>query len=431
MEIYCSGIGGIGLSAYAALQKSRGHTVAGSDRSTSAITAGLQVMGIDVHTVQDGSALGGNTDLFVYSEAIPEHAAERVRAQELGIPSRSYFQALGEMFAGGPLVAVCGTHGKSTTTAMVARVLIDAGMDPTVVVGTKVPELGGKNWRNGQGPYAVVEACEYRRSFLALAPTIVLMTTVDGDHFDVFRSVCEYQDAFVEFLGRLPQSGVVITHGSDPDCRSITERSARTVIDADCHSLPKLCVPGVHMQQNAQLVCALGEHLRIPQERVLRSLEAFSGTWRRMELKGTMVSGALVIDDYAHHPVEIRATLRALREAHPQRRIWCVFQPHTFDRTRRLYHQFMQAFSDADIVIVPNIYVAREEAQGEEFNLPQFVLDIAKGSGTTAREGDGLERTKKLLLKEVMADDLVVCMGAGDITSLAGELLMEPSYSVR
>lgn len=423
MEIYCSGIGGIGLSAYAALQQSRGHRVVGSDRSLSAVTDALCAQGISVRTVQDGSALGKNTDLFVYSEAIAENAPERVRAKELHIPSFSYFQALGELFRGTALIAVCGTHGKSTTTAMVARLLLDADFDPTVIVGTKVPELHGSNWRNGQGQYAVLEACEYRRSFLALSPEIVLMTTVDGDHFDAFHTVQEYQEAFVEFLGRLPQNGVVITHGNNPDCRRVAKASRRLVIDADEFPLPVLQIPGVHMQQNAQLVCGLGHHLGIPKEKILHSLSGFTGTWRRMEKKGAMACGALVIDDYAHHPAEIHATLRALREAYPSRRLCCVFQPHTYDRTHKLYDQFVMAFKDADMVIIPDIYVAREEVDALAIDLSKFAADIARGSNTSAIPGKGLENTKKFLLRESRADDLVVCMGAGNITSLAAEIV--------
>ncbi|MDD5469613.1 MAG: Mur ligase domain-containing protein, partial [Candidatus Peribacteraceae bacterium] len=207
MKIYCSGIGGIGLSAYAFLQQKNGHTLLGSDRVESTMTAALSGEGIAVSCEQDGSHIPEDCDLFVYSEAIPQDAPERRKAAELGIRQCSYFQALGELSRDSRVIAVCGTHGKSSTTAMAAKVLMDAGQDPTVVVGTTSPDLGGQNWRKGGSDLFLLEACEYRRSFHHLSPDIILMTNADGDHFDAFASVEEYQQAFVDFLRLLPEGG--------------------------------------------------------------------------------------------------------------------------------------------------------------------------------------------------------------------------------
>src|SRR3989344_4301106 len=230
MKIYCSGIGGSGLSAYAALMNAAGNEVSGSDRTLSDITKDLSGQGIAVSDVQDGFKVPRDADLFVYSEAIPADAPERKKAQEYGIRQLSYFAALGEMSKDYRVVAICGTHGKSSTTAMVAKTLIEAGLDPTVVVGTKVPQLQGRNWRRGESDLFVLEACEYRGSFLHLHPSIILMTNVDGDHFDAYPTIEAYRQAFADFIGRLPAHGVFITHCEDRDCGKLAKASGKIVI---------------------------------------------------------------------------------------------------------------------------------------------------------------------------------------------------------
>ncbi len=426
MRIFCSGIGGIGLSAYASLQHAAGNQVSGSDRGESAVVAALREQGIPVTLTQDGSGIPASTDLFVYSEAIPSDAPERRKAAALGIPQVSYFRALGDLSRPYRLIAVCGTHGKSSTTAMAAKILVDAGLDPTVVVGTRVPDLGGKNWRRGESGLFLVEACEYRRSFHALSPAVALMTTVDGDHFDAYADLTEYQQAFADFLQLLPPDGAVITHaGSDADCRRIAHQSARTVIDADVLPLPELSIPGLHMRQNAQLVLALARFLGVDDARVLTSLRAYRGSWRRLEHKGAW-RGVPVYDDYGHHPKEIRATLAALRELFPQGRIVCVFQPHTHERTLSFYNEFLSAFGDADTVIVPNIYEARKDIERERVDVRQFVADL-RAHGVEAVFGESLPAAAGLLQSpgflSAERGDVLLCLGAGDITNLAGQMI--------
>lgn len=420
MKIYLCGIGGIGMSAYAALQRAMGHDVLGSDRTESDLLDDLRTQGIGVTLMQDGTAVPADADLFVYSEAVPDDHPERVQARASGIRSVSYAQALGELSAGNTVIAVCGTHGKSTTTAMAARVLLDAGLDPTVVVGTKVPELAGRNWRRGAGGLFLLEACEYRHSFHHFSPTTVLMTTVDGDHFDYFPSEDAYREAYVDFLRRLPADGVVITHGSDAACREVALRSGRRLIDADLLPSPELSVPGAHMRQNAQLVLALAEHMGINAAMARTCLQGFSGTWRRMERAGEFQGGIPVVDDYAHHPVEISATLAAMREAYPSKRIVCVFQPHTHDRTLKMYKKFVQSFADADLVILTDTYAARSERDAATVDSVRFAGDIAHASRTAVRYGGTLAATEALLRTELLqAGDVLVCMGAGDVTMLA------------
>lgn len=425
MVIYCSGIGGIGLSAYAALQRAAGNVVRGSDKNDSALIQDLRGQGIEVFLNQDGTHVTADVDLFVYSEAVPPDAPERKKAAELGIEQQSYFKALGALSEPYDVIAICGTHGKSSTTAMAAKVFVDAGLDPTVVVGTKSPDLGGRNWRKGKSNLFIVEACEYRRSFHFLSPDTVALTTVDGDHFDAYGSLDEYRSAFVEFLGRLPEGRPVVFHGSDAACGDVVMAANRPGIDADAKPLPELGVPGEHMRQNARLVLGLAAQYGIAEDVARAALKGFSGTWRRMETKGTRQDGVTVIDDYAHHPAEIRASLQGIREANPGRRVVVVFQPHTHDRTLKLYGEFLPAFADADLVVVPNVYAARGESDGGKVDLAAFIADLAKGSGVEVLDGGGLDGTLAWSAAGLRPNDVVVTMGAGDVTSLAPKILAQ------
>jgi UDP-N-acetylmuramate--alanine ligase len=436
VKIFCSGIGGIGLSAYAAYQRGGGHDVSGSDACDSQLLKDLRSQGVPVATGQDGGAVPGDADLFVYTLALRDDHPEFRKAKRLGIPCKSYFEALGELTSSWKnakcedrnakerkLIAVCGTHGKSSTTAMVAKVLIESGMDPSVILGTKTQELENRNWRRGEGTYFLVEACEYHRSFLHLSTDIILLTNADGDHFDYFKTHEDYISAFGEFVATLPKEGSLITHCSDEHCREIATCAPCAVLDADSFPLAALSVPGSHMQENAKLVLALSQLLKIPQEQALQSLASYTGCWRRMEAKGKSREGAIIIDDYGHHPVEVSATLRALREAHPGKRIVCVFQPHTHDRTIKLYDQFVRAFRDADEVVISNIYDARKNRDSGVVDLTSFVNDVQEKSKVTARNGEGLERTSSTLQKSMREDDVIVTMGAGDVWKV-GEALI-------
>ena len=423
MKIFCSGIGGIGLSAYASQMRIRGHEVCGSDKADSAVIRALRELGISVSLSQDGSAFPEGTDLLVYSEAIQPDAPERVIAGKKGIRSISYFKALGELTKDTELIAICGTHGKSSTTAMAAKVLIDAGKDPNVVVGTKMDELNGKNWRKGDGDLWVVEACEYRRSFHFLSPKLILLTNADGDHFDAFRDMDDYEQAFVDFIGKLPEGAPVIAHGNDTRAVSIIKKAGKKLVDADLMPFPTIATPGLHMRQNAQLTLALAEYLKLDKEKTLESLKNFKGTWRRMELKGETSGGVTVIDDYAHHPAEIKATLAAMREAYPGRRIVCAFQPHTHDRTLKLWKEFSVSFRGASLVIIPNIYDARAESDSGKADVSSFVKAVSEGSEVTCINGKSIPDALDFLKKELKHGDVLVVMGAGNITNLAGDYL--------
>lgn len=423
MKIFCSGIGGIGLSAYASHVRAAGHDVSGSDTSDSETIQSLKSRGITVSLKQDGLALADDTELLVYSEAVPPESPERKKALKLGIRQISYFEALGELTAGADLIAVCGTHGKSSTTAMAAKVFIDAGLDPNVVVGTKTADLGGQNWRKGSGKLWIIEACEYRRSFLHLRPTQIVLTNVDGDHFDAFSSMDDYAKAFVAFVSSLPEEGSVIVHGNDAAVLDIVKQSEKKLIDADSEPLPQLSVPGVHMQQNAQLVVSLARLRGLDTAKTEASLAAFAGSWRRMEEKGETRQGVTVIDDYAHHPTEIRATIAAMKQKFPDRRLVCVFEPHTNDRTLKLWKDFTTSFTQTNLVLVTKVFDARPDKDSEEADVAKFAAEIGRTSKVSCRPSGSINKTKAALETLLQNDDVLLIMGAGNSTKLAAAML--------
>lgn len=424
MRIFCSGIGGIGLSAYASHMNAQGHEVYGSDNNDSVLISDVRSQGVKTSLKQDGSAMPENLDLFVYSEAIPETAPERVLATKRGVRQISYFKALGEMTEGKRLISICGTHGKSSTTAITARLLMESGLDPSIVVGTKLRELGKRNWRQGSGELWAVESCEYRRSFHFLSPKIILVTNTDGDHFDAYKDLPDYEQAFVEFFRRLPDDGVIIAHGGDGQTVKLVKESGKRMIDADTQPMITLKTPGKHMQQNAQLVLALAELLGLDPKKSREIVSGYAGSWRRLEIKGSMGKGTTVIDDYGHHPVEIKATLAAVKSGYAGRRVICVFQPHTHDRTLKLWNDFAAAFKDADAVLVTNIYDARPDKDREKADVQSLAADIRKKSGAEVTVTLTLDDAEKALRETIAQEnDVIVTMGAGDVTKLSDRLV--------
>ncbi len=422
MKVFLSGIGGIGMSAYAQHMRVRGHEVSGSDAKLSSLTKELEKDGIAVTDAQDGSAVPEDCELLVYSEAVPADAPERTLARERGVPEMSYFQALGELTAGTDLVVVTGTHGKSSVTAMAAKVFLDAGRDPNVVVGTRAPALGNRNWRASENDLWIVEGCEYRTSFLHLQPKKILLTNVDHDHHDAFPTEESYVSAFGKFLHLLPQDGTVFFHGADERSATLVSGCAVQKIDVDTLALPELSVPGRHMRENAQLALALALSEGISEEQARISLQSYEGSWRRFEEKGTTVHEVPVIDDYAHHPAEIRATIAAAREKFPDRRIVCAFQPHTHERTHALRDEFASSFRGASLVVIPNVYDARPRGE-EGVDLKRFGEEMAAMSETNVRTNLSFDEAERELKNSLLQrGDVLLVMGAGDITALAARM---------
>ena len=402
MKIHMIGIGGIGMSALAQLYLSEGEAVTGSDREASPTIELLEKKGIRVAIGQKADNVPADADLIVYSDAVWEDNTERMRTKELGLQQVSYFDALGEVAKGKRTIAVTGTHGKSTTTAMLAKILKDAGKDPTAIVGTIVPEFGS-NFLQGESDIFVVEACEYRNHFLAFNPEVLVITNMEWDHTDFFKTFDDMKKAFDQ-----------------------ARAQAKVVID-EVHyreeTVPELQLVGEFNKNNARAAKA-GAKVLFPDladADIDRSLASFAGTWRRFEKKGTTPEGALVYDDYARHPTAIREPLAAAREKFPDKRITIVFHPHLYSRTRDLFQEFARELAKADRVILVPIYPAREDP------IPGITSDRLAEEIRTRNKNvvslHGFGEIEQELRVATSAQDLILTMGAGDIYKVADKLV--------
>ncbi len=409
MKIYCIGIGGIGLSALARYYVHEGHTVSGSDSSDSELIHTLQKEGMHISIGTDPLEITDDIDLVVYTVAISLDNALLVRARELGLPCMTYPEALGVVTKGKKTIAVCGTHGKTTTTAMVYYALKACGINPTVIIGSLLSE-GGTNYIAGDSDYMVVEACEYKRSFLALHPTHIVVTNIDEDHLDYYKDLSDIHSAFQTFADALPHEGLLVTHSNV----SLVTNARK--VDADCISIKDidLTVLGEHNKSNAQLVIALIKELGLDEEKARGGLKQFPGTWRRMEYKGKTNAGVMVYDDYGHHPTEIKATYEALRTAYPKGEytIVMLFQPHLYSRTKLLFNDFVKVLSAVDHVYVLPIYRARLE--DTSVTSEEELVSAITAVGGTADRLESLSDIPEFVESLTDTKTIVVNMGAGD-----------------
>ncbi len=398
MKVHFIGIGGIGVSAIARMMLAEGNKVSGSDQSASEIVTALSTLGVDIKFGHAAGNIPADLDLVVYTIALADDNPELVEAKRRGIEALTYPEMLGRISADKYTIAVAGTHGKTTTTAMLAQIFIDAGLDPTVIVGSLLKD-SHSNFIAGKSKYLITEACEYRRSFLNLKPRILVITNIDNDHLDYYKDLADIQSAFAELAAKVPPDGYLITE------------KEYSKINPDF----ELKVPGEHNVKNAQAALAVANVVGISRSISLGALNKFSGTWRRFEFKGRMPSGALVYDDYAHHPTEIKATLQAAREV-AKKKIIVVFQPHLYSRTKLLFGDFVKSFSEADEVIILPIYAAREPLDP---SITSQMLAEAIGGLSLP----GFEEVATYLAAHANSDNLVITMGAGDIASLPKLLL--------
>lgn len=449
-KIHCIGIGGIGLSAIAEILLSRGYEVSGSDMKESAETVRLASKGARVfigHRAENAD----EADLLVFSAAVGQDNPEMKRAEERGIPILSRAQMLGLLMQEYEnSIAVSGTHGKTTTTSMVSLILDRAKLEPTILVGGNLAEIGG-NVKVGHSRYFITEACEYMDSFLSLKPKIEIILNIDSDHLDYFKDIDHIVSSFDKFAHLVPGSGTIIAYDANPFVNQVIRDLDNAVTfglseNCDyyaaniqfneegmpafdvCHdgqllSRVQLAVPGEHNILNALAAftcsCALGVEPQLTKE----TLERYHGTQRRFDIVGTTAKGVKIVDDYAHHPTEIKATLSASENV-PHNKLWCIFQPHTYTRTIALFDEFAEAFEKADKLILAEIYAAREK-------------NIYKIS--SAQLAEKIKEThphKEVLFMEdfaAIADyvddqaqrgDMVITMGAGDIYKV-GEMLLE------
>ena len=397
------GVGGIGVSAIARMLFLQGKEVAGSDSGQSEITDDLEKLGIKVFIGHRAENLAGDAEVVIYSVAIKEDNAEILEAQKRGLVCLSNPQTLGELSKEMFTIAISGTHGKTTTTAMLGHILKKAGLDPTVIVGSKI--LGeNTNFLAGKSKYLVVEACEYKRSFLNLSPTILVITNIEADHLDYYKDLDEIKSAFHELEQKVPKEGFVI------------KESDYKKVKADFN----LLVPGKHNILNAQAAIKTAEILGIPQEKSKKYLADFRGTWRRLEYKGE-VNGDIFYDDYAHHPTEVKSSLSALRQKYPNRELICVFEPHQQCRMKLMLYDFAEALKLADKVFVAPIFVTREIDDG--FTTNKTLAD-AVNKFVPAFAVKNPEELKILLQKINSSKSLcIVLMGAGNIYKWTDEIM--------
>ncbi|MEK7514343.1 MAG: UDP-N-acetylmuramate--L-alanine ligase [Patescibacteria group bacterium] len=417
--VHFVGIGGIGVSAIARMFLLEGKIVAGSDTASSRTTEELKKLDARIYIGHDASQVSSDAELLIYTIAVPENNPERQEALRRGIPQLSYPQLLGLLSKDKYTIAVSGTHGKTTTTGMIAKILLDAGFDPTVIIGSFLSGYES-NFIAGKSKYLVVEACEYERSFLNINPQVIVITNIDNDHLDYYKDLDDIKSAFVEFVKKLPPDGVLITHASDPALSSVLAVSKHT-LDAGNADIPTLLVPGNHNRENARLALSVAEHLGISTSQALASLSRFEGTWRRSQFKGKTATGALVYDDYAHHPTEIRATISAFRERFPKKEITVVFQPHLYSRTKDLLQEFAEELSRADYIILSPIYASREK-NTHAISSKDLLKEIEKHNKKVSYYEDFDEIVKELAAS-AKEKDLIITMGAGSIYAVAEKLI--------
>ncbi len=426
------GIGGIGMSGLARLFLHEGIQVSGSDRSLSDITRALEKEGVSIYKQSDITTIYGsnkNIDLVVYTEAMPKDHEELVRARELGIPTMNYFEALGHVANEYYLIAVAGSHGKTTTTAMLIDIFEEAGLDPSAIVGS-LRSKTKSNYRAGKSKYFIVEACEYKRDFLSLHPDILVITNIEHEHVDYYKSLREVQDAFREFAMQVREGGVIVVNFGGVNIAPILEGVSAKLIDYGKYFDPtlKLTMPGVHNQLNAAAATAVASSVGVKPLHYKKALESFNGTWRRFEYKGEVkglpgrqAGGAKVYDDYGHHPTEIKATLQGARELYPDKKITLVFQPHTFSRVEALFSDFVTELAKANEIVLAPIYAAREN---NESGITHHTLaEAIHVVNFNTNAYDTFAEIIEVLKSHLTQNDVVIVMGAGDVTKIAEMLV--------
>jgi UDP-N-acetylmuramate--alanine ligase len=448
-KIHFVGIGGIGMSGIAELLLNLGYEVSGSDQNESATTRNLQSVGGTIHKGHDGRWVKG-ADVVVTSSAIREDNPEVVTALAAEIPVIQRAEMLAELMRLKKFgIAIAGSHGKTSTTSMVSWMMHEAGLDPTIVVGGKVDSLGG-NAKLGQGEFLVAEADESDGSFLKLSPVLEVVTNIDLEHMDHYDNIEHIKETFLEFIDRIPFYGAVILCLDDANVADILPRikkrkitygfTAQADLSADQiepgHGRVKFAVrhrgdllgnidlplAGKHNVYNALAAICVGLELEIPFDAISTALTSFQGVQRRMQLKGKG-RGITVIDDYGHHPTEIRATLAAIKEGWPEKRLVVLFQPHRYSRTLALLEEFRTCFHQADYLVMTEIYAASEQPDGKISG--EILLDEVKKHGQrNTKFASRVEDLAEALLPELKDGDLVLTLGAGNIV-LAGEALVK------
>jgi UDP-N-acetylmuramate--alanine ligase len=452
-RVHLVGVGGIHMSGIARILRARGHTVSGSDLSLSTLTDDLQRIGV---TVYEGHSAGqvNDAELVVYTSAAHEDNAEIEEARSKGIETIKRAEMVARLMEGKKVIAVAGSHGKTTTTSLIAYILSEAGLSPTFMVGGESIDLG-TNAMPGDGQHFVVEADEYDRAFLAYRPYIALVTNIEPDHLDIYGSFEELQAAFRQFLSQVEDNGFIVACGDSPDLQAVlpstigdgTHYPVRAVsygqsedcdwqstnisqkgIDASSFVIKfrkqvwgeaRTLLPGVHNVVNALGAIAVGDALGLEREAILRAVGKFRGVKRRFQLIGE-AAGIRVMDSYAHHPSEVRADLAAARSRFPGRRIVCLFQPHTYSRTAYLLEGFRTCFQDCDALFIADTYAAREEPSAG-MNAEALAGEV---TDPPARYAGSVSEAAGRVAGELREGDVFFTVGAGDVEK-AGPLVLD------
>ena len=448
LHIHFIGIGGISMSGLAEILLEEDFRISGSDAKASPLTRSLEEKGAVIHYGQRASNITDDIDVVVYTAAIHPDNPEFACAMEKNIPMLTRAELLGQIMRNYDTpIAISGTHGKTTTTSMVSHILLEGDCDPTISVGGILPAIGG-NIRVGASETFVTEACEYTNSFLSFFPKISVILNMDADHLDFFKDIDDIRHSFRRFAQLLPADGTLIINADTPEYESIIRdlpcqvitygldhpadytaeditwdkygHASFTVKKNGCKvGSYYLRVPGIHNVSNALAAIAVGKLLDLPDEVIVKGLGSFTGTDRRFQYKGE-VGGITIIDDYAHHPTEIAATLESAKN-YPHEKIWCVFQPHTYTRTKALLPEFAKALTLADHVVLADIYAAREtdDLGISSRDLQKQIQEL----GTPCDYFPTFDEIESFLLKSCTHGDLLITMGAGDVVNIGEHLL--------
>ncbi|MFA6325071.1 MAG: Mur ligase family protein [Candidatus Paceibacterota bacterium] len=429
-NVHFIGIGGIGISAIARMMLHDGKKVTGQDMQDGEVVQELKKVGVEIIIGQSFEKIPEDTDLLIYTIAIDNYDPELTKKirNDLKIPVYSYPEMLDIISRDKYTIAVSGTHGKTTTTAMIAQILCDTKNDPTVIVGSLLIGLKS-NFIAGMSNYLVVEACEYRRSFLNINPKILVITNIEADHLDYYKDIEDIKNAFHELALKVPEDGFIVCNFDDEIIKEVVKDIKAKIVNYDDYFNKDLTlkIPGIHNKQNAAAASAVANLIDIKKEEAERALAEFPGTWRRFEYKGETNTGAKIYDDYAHHPTEISVTLAGFRDLYPIDDGWrviVVFQPHLFSRTKLLLDDFKKCFTLADNIFLLPIYYAREEDDG---SISSKILgdEINKYQNNQNAEAfnDFESAENRLHGMSLGKKDVIVTMGAGEAFKIADNLL--------
>ena len=435
MKIHFIGIGGIGVSALAKYFLEKSHQVSGSDLVSSEMTKDLKKRRAKIYIGKHKTKnLPKDADLVIYSSAIQKNNPELKVAKKLEIKCQSYPQTLGKLTKQYFTIAVSGTHGKSTTTAMIGLLLMKAGFDPTVIVGTKLKEFGDSNYRVGKSKYLVIEADEHFASFLNYWPKIIVLTNIEKEHLDYYKNLRNILRTYKEYINHLPADGILVANKDDRNISKIQIKNQKfriinySIKRKKTKKLRKILkIPGEHNVSNALAALAVAQVLKIPDKISFETISKYKGAWRRFEEKELKIVNCKlkIISDYAHHPTEIKATLKAAREKYPARKIWCVFQPHQYQRTYYLFNDFVKSFKESlnknwiEKLILTDIYdvAGREDKKTKKKMSSKKLIEAIKGEQDT-RYIPTMVKIRNYLRKNLQGREVVIIMGAGDIYHL-------------